>query len=82
MHKFCRLTLDHSHVQSNKCIKGEGVVAGLKEDWPSCFLELKFGRARNCSSAVMKFTIFTLNDGKADTRHHEQAILHYMSTFK
>ena len=77
MHKFCRLTLDHSHVQSNKCIKGEGVVVGLKED---CSLKLKFGRARNCSSAGTKFAIFTLNDGKADTRHREQAILHYMST--
>ena len=57
MHKFCRLTLDHSHVQSNKCIKGEGIVVGLKEDWPSCSLELKFGRARKCSSAVVKFAI-------------------------
>ena len=46
-------TLDHSHVQSNKCIKGEGVVVGLKEDWPSCSLELKFGRARNCTSVVI-----------------------------
>ena len=34
MHKFYRLTLDHSQVQSNKCIKGEGVIVGLKEDWP------------------------------------------------
>jgi len=72
MHRFCILTLDNSHVQSNKCIKG--VVVGLKEDWPSCSLELKFGRARNCSSAVIQFARFTLNDGKADTRHHEQAI--------
>ena len=43
----------HFHVQSNKCIKGVGVVVGLKEDWSSCSLELKFGRARNCSSAVI-----------------------------
>jgi len=31
-HKFCRLALDHSHVQSNKYIKGEGVVVGLTEN--------------------------------------------------
>ena len=30
-HKFCRLTIDHSHKQSNKCIKGEGLVVGLTE---------------------------------------------------
>ena len=42
-HKFCRLTLDHSHEQSNKCIKGEGVIVGLTEN--CCSLELNYGMA-------------------------------------
>jgi len=67
-HKICRLALDYSHEQSNKYIKR------LTEDWFSCLLELNFGWARNCSSVLIKFATFTFSDGKANTRHHGQAI--------